>query len=143
MTKHILTVLVLLSLVGCATHQQKPIRYTDDGYAIPGSAKKVEVQAEHATPFKKDGTWYDIWYLRIANYDKNRDWCADIEWRTLDYSINVPNQWFHVPAYNYINIGSAVQRSWDIGNMSITMPDAGFAVYRVNLKKPINGKCND
>jgi len=142
MLKIILTALVLLT-VGCTAHQQQPIRYTDDGYAVVGSSKLIEVQAEHAIPFKRDNLWYDLWYLRIVNNDRNNGWCANIEWRALDYSLNVPNQWFYVPAYSYINIGSATQQSWEVGNINIIMPDAGFAVRRVNLKKPIRNQCND
>lgn len=142
MLKHILTVIAIISVVGCAS-TPGPVRYTNDGYAVAGSTKLVEVQAEQALPSEDQNALVDVWYIRVVNNDDNKDWCVGVEWRTLDYTINVPNQWFYVPARSYSNIGSTIQRTWDVGNVNITMPDAGFAVYKVLLRKPINGQCNE
>ncbi len=142
MLKYFLISLTMLSVSGCATAPE-PIRYTNDGYAIVGEEENVQIQADHAQPFKQGEAWIDMWYIRIVNNDDAMDWCVGIEWRTLDYTINVPNRWFYVSSYRYLNIGSSTQRTWEVGDMNIAMPDAGFAVYRVLLKKPINRQCNE
>ncbi len=142
MLKYLVIALVILSITGCAT-SPGTMQYTDDGYAVLGEKKNVEIQAEHALPFKRNEAWVDIWYLRIVNNSRRKDWCVGVEWRTLDYTISVPNRWFFVPSHSYANIGSATQRTWDVGNVDIAMPDAGFAVYKVLLKKPNDGYCDE
>ncbi len=127
----------MLTLVGCSS---APV--LNDGYAIAGKNKKVSIQARHTSPFQKyTGVWVDVWHIRIVNNDRSKDWCVGVEWRALDYTINVANNWFYVPAESRVDIGSVVQRTWDFGGGPMTFDTAGFAVYKVLLRKPNNGQC--
>ncbi len=124
-------------MVGCSS---APIH--EDGYVTVGKNKNISVQARHTSPFQKTpGVWVDVWYLRIVNGDKRKNWCVAIEWRALDYAINVPNTWFYVPALSYVNIGSTVQQTWDFGNGPMTFDHSGFAVYKVLVRKASGGEC--
>lgn len=137
MIKYIFLVLVILATIGCSTTTVK------DGYVTAGQNKKIQVQAQHASAFQKyTGVWVDVWWLRIANNDQGKDWCVAIEWRALDYTINVPNVWFYVTASSRLRIGSAVQKTWEFGRSALTFDDAGFAVYKVLLRKPNGDSCN-
>jgi len=142
MFKHILTTVAILSIVGCSARPIKDVQYTDEGYVVAARTKQVEVQAQHTYPFQQSrDVWVDVWYLRLVNNDKDRAWCAGIDWRQMDYTINVPNVWFYLPANSYSDIGSAVQQTWRLNESTLTFSDAAFEVYRLNLMKPKNGQC--
>lgn len=142
MIKNILTIVAILSVIGCSHRPIRYVQYTDDEYVIAARTNKVEVQARRTTPFNETrNVWVDVWYIRLVNNHKDQDWCAGIEWRSMDYSINVPNAWFYVPAQHKMNIGAAVQRTWELGNDTITINDAAFMVFRLNLRKPNGGEC--
>jgi len=135
--KYVITLFLLIELIGCSAPQIR-----DDGYIIISEGKNVEVQALHAQPFKYSETApIDIWHIRVANTSSRNDWCVGIEWQTLDFIMNVPNHWFFVPAMETLDIGTAVQQTWQFDGSAMTFDDAGFMVYRLLLNKPENNRC--
>ena len=142
MIKNIIIVLSLFAVIGCSHRPIKTMQYTDDGYVIAARTKQVEVQAKHTAPIRDNaGILSDLWFIRIANNHKGKDWCVGIEWRSMDYSINVPNGWFYLPAGHKLNIGAVIQETWELGSNTFTFDDAAFEVFRLNLIKPTNGRC--
>lgn len=141
MIKNILILLTVFAVMGCSSRPIKTIQYDGD-YIIAARTKQVEVQAEHTYPFQKDkDVWVDVWLIRLVNNHKDKDWCASIDWRSMDYSIKVPNVWFYIPAYSTMNIGSVVQKTWELSIGTVTIDDSTFAVHRLNLLKPQDGRC--
>jgi hypothetical protein len=142
MLKHILTSVAIISIIGCSARPIRTVEYTSDNYVIGARTKNVEVHAKHTFPFEKQkDVWVDVWTLRLVNNDKDRAWCAGIDWRHMDYTINVPSIWFYLPANSYSDIGSAVQQSWTLTEAVMTFDDAAFSVYKLHLMKPLNGQC--
>lgn len=142
MFKRIALSLAIVSVIGCSAGPIKKAVYTEDGYVIAARTKQVEVQALRANPFRTtDGAWLDTWHIRLANNDKQNAWCASIEWRNMDYNIYVANVWYHLPPYSEMNVGTAIQEVWNFTGTHITIDDAAFSVYRLNILKPNDGKC--
>ena len=142
MLKHILTFLAIVSIVGCSARPIREVQHVGDGYILAARTKSVEVHAQRMDPFQaKRDLWIDVWNLRLVNNDKKKDWCASVEWRHMDYDIQVPNVWFYLPSYSYTDIGHAVQSSWKYDDMQFTLDDAAFSVFRLNFLKPKNGQC--
>lgn len=142
MFKHAFILLTALAVIGCSARPIRTVQYTDDGYIVAARTKSVEVQAQRTESIHAEtDAWVDVWNIRLVNKHRKQDWCASIEWRHLDYMIQVPNVWFYLPAHSYSDIGRAVQQMWKLDKTTLTFTDAAFAVYRLNLKKPNEGQC--
>ena len=143
MFRNILIIIAMISIVGCSSHPViRDVQYTDDDYVIAARTKEVEVQAQRTYPFNQErNAWVDVWYIRLSNNHTDTNWCASIEWRSMDYNINVPNAWFYLPAGEKLNIGSVVQKTWELERDVITIDDAAFKVFRLNLLEPTDGRC--
>lgn len=142
MIKNILIAVAILSIIGCSARPIRTVQYTDDTYIIAARTKKVEVQAQKQSPLHiKEDLWVDSWNLRLVNNDTKKSWCASIDWRQMDYTIQVPNVWFYLPPNSYTDIGLAVQKTWQLSESTLTFNDAAFTVYRLKLLKPSKGQC--
>lgn len=142
MIKHILTLVAILSIIGCSARPIRDVQYVEDDYILAARTKSVEVHAKRTHPFElNEGVWVDVWLLRLVNTHMKKDWCASIDWRQMDYAIRVPKAWFYLPPNSYMDIGAAVQETWTFIETELTFDDAAFSVYRLNLMKPIEGQC--
>ena len=121
--KILLTALILLSLVGCATTR---IGQYDDAWYVVGTNKDIEVQANQVSGK------LDIWYIRIVNLGET-DYDVLVEWRTIDYANYVFQGWVRVPAYQFRGIGYFEQQVWELNGEKFDISDGMIKVESVEI----------
>ena len=141
--KKLATILLVLTIVGCAS--QKPLRsveYIADGWILAAYDKKTDVyvhaRQEKPVPYtvdallNKNSVLLSRWAVRYVN-SGTKTVCVKVNYIQMDYDIKIQNGWYILPTFSTKYVGYLQQQPWVHKETVYAFNDASWAVNTLEV----------